>query len=74
VIGGDFNRDSYRVLGNDVAYDNNLRVGTHGKSTLDYMMHVRDREMRTVRGGVEGGYRSDHDAVVAKYKLKDEKK
>lgn len=69
VVGGDFNRDSYRVLGNQVAYDNKLHVGTLGKSTLDYVMHTKDEDIRRIKGRVQRGYESDHDAVVVKYKL-----
>ncbi len=69
IVGGDFNRDSYKVLGNDVKYDNNLHVGTHGKSTLDYVMHVQDKDIATKGSKVVKGFHSDHDAVVVKYRL-----
>lgn len=70
IVGGDFNRDSYRVLGNKVEYDNKLTVGTHGKRTLDYVMHVRNAAVQKLRAAVRGGYASDHDAVVVRYSLK----
>lgn len=70
VIGGDFNRDSYRVLGRDVAYDNDRFEGTHGRSTLDYLMHSRNGQLRRLGGRVQDGYASDHDAVIARYKLR----
>ena len=70
IIGGDFNRDSYRVLGKKVRYDNDLHVGTHGKATLDYVMHLPDEDLRRKGGRVVGGFHSDHDAVVVKYRLK----
>lgn len=70
IIGGDFNRDSYRLFGNKVAYDNDLFVGTHGGSTLDYMMHTRGEGVRKEANRVQGGYKSDHDAVIVKYKIK----
>lgn len=69
VIGGDFNRDSYKVLGDRVAYDNKLHVGTHGHSTLDYMMHTRSDALKRLGGHVERGFASDHDAVVVRYGL-----
>ncbi|MFP2924203.1 peptidoglycan-binding protein [Pyxidicoccus sp. 3LG] len=69
VVGGDFNRNGYKVLGNDVVYDNKLNVGTHGRSTLDYLMHTRDRELEHVRTRYERRLHSDHDAVVATYRL-----
>lgn len=68
IVGGDFNRDSYKVLGNDVAYDNKLNVGTHGKSTLDYLMHTKNG-LKKVSAGVQRGYASDHDAVIARYRF-----
>lgn len=69
VVGGDFNRDSHKVLGNDVAYDNKLNEGTHGRSTYDYLMHTRSAALRKLTGHVEPGFASDHDAVVARYSL-----
>jgi endonuclease/exonuclease/phosphatase family metal-dependent hydrolase len=70
VVGGDFNRDSHRVLGNQVAYDNDRFEGTHGKSTLDYLMHVRGPQLRLKGSRVQGDYFSDHDAVIAGYRLR----
>ena len=70
IVGGDFNRDSYKVLGNQVKYDNKLNVGTHGRSTLDYMMHTPDGSLKSKGARVEHDYRSDHDAVVGQYTLK----
>jgi hypothetical protein len=69
VIGGDFNRDSFKVLGDQVAYDNKLNVGTHGRSTLDYLMHTRGSGLEKLGARVQGGYASDHDAVIARYSL-----
>lgn len=69
IIGGDFNRNHHRVMGNSVAYDNSLREGTHGHATLDYMMHARDKSIQTVDGRVKRGFHSDHDAVVVRYRL-----
>jgi hypothetical protein len=70
IVGGDFNRDSTKVLGNQVKYDNKLNVGTHGRSTYDYLMHVRNKDLVKIGGRVEHGYASDHDAVIARYTLK----
>jgi|GEM_PF-4881203 hypothetical protein len=70
IVGGDFNRDSYKVLGNQVAYDNKLNVGTHGRSTFDYLMHTRNETFKRIGGHIEHGFASDHDAVVAKYRIK----
>ncbi len=69
IIGGDFNRDSYKVLGNKVKYDNKLHVGTHGASTLDYVMHVPNEDLKRTGGRIQGHYASDHDAVVVNYQL-----
>lgn len=69
IIGGDFNRDSYKVLGNKVKYDNKLNVGTHGASTLDYVMHTPHAELKRTGGRIQGDYASDHDAVVVTYQL-----
>lgn len=73
VVGGDFNRNRYKVLGDKVGYDNGAWTGTHGgprSAMFDYLMHVRSPELKNVMGVVDRGYRSDHDAVVAGYKLK----
>ena len=69
IVGGDFNRDSFEVLGHKVAYDNKLNVGTHGHSTYDYLMHTRSPGLKKVEAHVQHGYASDHDAVVARYAL-----
>jgi len=69
IIGGDFNRDSFEVMGRRVVYDNKLNVGTHGGSTLDYVMHTRDPQLHRRGRHVQHGYASDHDAVVARYRL-----
>lgn len=69
IVGGDFNRDSFHVLGKDVKYDNNLNVGTHGQSTYDYLMHTPSKDLHKVEAHVSRGYASDHDAVVATYDL-----
>ncbi|MBK7861904.1 MAG: hypothetical protein IPJ65_25465 [Archangiaceae bacterium] len=69
VVGGDFNRDGAKVLGNHVAYDNSFHVGTHGKrTTYDYLMHAGD--LQKVEAHVHRKYRSDHDAVVASYRFR----
>jgi hypothetical protein len=70
VVGGDFNRNHHKVLGNDVVYDNKLHIGTHGSSTLDYLMHTRDPELKHLRTKYERRLHTDHDAVVATYQLK----
>lgn len=71
VIGGDFNKDSSKVLGNDVGYANKLnRSTTDGGSTLDYLMHTRGNGMKNLNGGVLGGFRSDHHAVRGTYTLR----
>ena len=69
IVSGDFNRDSNHVLGHQVHYDNNIHVGTHGKSTYDYMMHTRGKHLKLLGAHVSHGYASDHDAVVGKYEL-----
>lgn len=69
VVGGDFNRNQHKVLGNQVAYDNNFRESTIGRSTLDYLMHGRNRGLKNLSGGVSRGFASDHDAVVGSYSL-----
>lgn len=70
IVGGDFNRDSYKVLGNQVKYDNKLNEGTHGKSTYDYLMHTPNGSLKSNGAKVKHDYRSDHDAVVGQYTLK----
>lgn len=69
IVGGDFNRDSYRVLGKKVAYDNKLNVGTHGRSTYDYLMHSKHSGLKKEGVKIDHKYASDHDAVVGTYKL-----
>lgn len=69
IVGGDFNRNHYPVLGKNVKYDTSLKEGTHGSATLDYLMHAPDKSIKTVRGRVLRGFNSDHDAVVVKYRL-----
>ncbi len=71
VIGGDFNKDSSKVLGNQVNYANGLhKPTTDGGSTLDYLMHTRDPGLKNLSGGVLGGFRSDHHAVLGTYRLR----
>jgi hypothetical protein len=71
IVGGDFNRDSHKVLGNKVAYDNNLHVATHGRhSTYDYLMHTRSDHLKRIGGHVDTHFRSDHHAVIARYSIK----
>ena len=74
IVGGDFNRDSHKVLGNQVKYASGLNAPTHGNRTLDYLMHVQDDYIRKVGTKVDKQYHSDHNAVVVKYALKKEKK
>lgn len=70
VIGGDFNKDSHKVLGNQVNYANGLnKPTTDGGSTLDYLMHTRTQGLRNLNGGVLDGFRSDHHAVLGTYRL-----
>lgn len=70
IVGGDFNRDSYKVLGNQVKYDNDLNVGTHGRSTYDYLMHTPNGSLKSKGTRVDHGFRSDHDSVVGTYTIK----
>ena len=74
IVAGDFNRNANKVLGTSVSgskvhYDTSIHGHTHGSSTYDYLMSVRDRTMTRIRGWVQGGYASDHDAVVGTYQL-----
>lgn len=69
VVGGDFNRNHYKVLGNDVVYDNKLHIPTHRKSTLDYLMHTRDPELKHRQTKYERALNTDHDAVAVTYTL-----
>ena len=70
IVGGDFNRDSTRVLGNAVKYDNKLNVGTHGHSTFDYLMHTKNAHLQSKGAHVIHGFASDHDEVVGTYDLR----
>lgn len=70
IVGGDFNRDSHKVLGKDVRYASGLDAPTHGKRTLDYVMHTPHDDLRRVGSRAEKGYRSDHNAVIVRYALK----
>lgn len=74
VVGGDFNRDSYRVLGKQVRYDSGLHAKTHGQRTLDYVMHAPDRDIARRGARVERDFRSDHNALVVRYTLDAKKK
>lgn len=69
TITGDFNRNHFKVFGNKVAYDSGLRAGTHGSSTLDYVMHTPNRSIKKVSTHVDRNYASDHNAVVVRYDL-----
>ena len=69
IVGGDFNRDSHKVLGNQVVYDNKLNVGTHGRSTYDYMMHTPSAHLKKRGVRIDHHFKSDHDAVVVRYSL-----
>ncbi len=69
TITGDFNRNHFKMFGNDVAYDSGLHAKTHGRSTLDYVMHTRNPDLRKVRTHVDPGFASDHNAVVVRYDL-----
>lgn len=70
IVGGDFNRDSFKVLGNHVRYDNGLNVPTHGHSTLDYLMHSKGKELVNLGTHVQHGYATDHEAVIGRYRLR----
>ena len=70
VLGGDFNRDSYRVMGDRMKYDNDRFEPTIGKSTLDYLLHSRNGTLQRLDSRVQGGYASDHDAVVARFRIR----
>ncbi len=70
IVAGDFNKNKSKVLGNQLAYDTKLNQATHdGGSTLDYMMHGKKNGLKNVNGGVLGGFRSDHNAVLGTYRL-----
>jgi endonuclease/exonuclease/phosphatase family metal-dependent hydrolase len=70
IVGGDFNRDSFKVLGNQVKYDNKLNVGTHGRSTYDYLMHTPNSSLQSHGAKVDRGFRSDHNSVAVTYTIK----
>ena len=70
IVGGDFNRDSFKVLGDQVKYDNDIHKGTHGRSTYDYIMHTANSALDAKGAKVDKDFRSDHDAVVVTYELK----
>ena len=70
IVGGDFNRNHYKVLGNEVKYDNNIRVGTHGGATLDYLMHTPSKDLKAEGFKIDKNTRSDHDAVIVKYEIR----
>lgn len=67
TISGDFNRSSFKVLGSQVKYDSGLHSGTHGRSTLDYIMHTG--KLRKVSSRVDRNFASDHNMVTVRYDL-----
>lgn len=69
TITGDFNRNHFKVFGNKVAYDSGIRAGTHGSSTLDYVMHTRHESLEKVSNRVDTRFNSDHNAVIVRYDL-----
>ncbi|MBL8955524.1 MAG: peptidoglycan-binding protein [Myxococcaceae bacterium] len=69
TITGDFNRNHFRMFGDEVKYDSGIRAGTHGRSTLDYVMSTRHAELSKVNTRVDRGFESDHNAVVVRYDL-----
>jgi len=69
TITGDFNRNHFKAFGNQVAYDSNIHVGTHGGSTLDYVMHARNEALKKLSTRVDDHFASDHNAVVVRYDL-----
>ena len=69
VITGDFNRNQFPVLGKQVRYDSGLHANTHGRATLDYVMHTPDRHLRKVGTHVDNHFASDHNGVVVRYDL-----
>ena len=71
IVGGDFNRDSFKVLGNQVAYEQQASTwAPTGSSTYDYLMHTPHGSLKSKGARVDHDYRSDHDAVVGQYTLK----
>jgi hypothetical protein len=69
TISGDFNRNHFKVLGDKVVYASGLHADTHGKSTLDYVMHTRNSGLKKVSTRVDRNYASDHNAVIVRYDL-----
>jgi hypothetical protein len=69
TISGDFNRNHFKVFGDGVAYDSGLHAGTHGRATLDYVMHTRNEDLKKVRTRVDSGFASDHNAVIVRYDI-----
>lgn len=69
TITGDFNRNHFKVFGNKVDYDSGLKAGTHGRSTLDYVMSNRHEALRKVSNRVDNNFASDHNAVIVRYDL-----
>lgn len=69
TISGDFNRNQFKVLGDKVVYASGLHGDTHGRSTLDYVMHTRHEALKKVSTRIDKGYRSDHNAVMVRYDL-----
>jgi hypothetical protein len=72
VVGGDMNRSRVRFLGDEVDYDNDFAVPTHGDELFDYLCH-RDSDgvaLERVGREVVRGFNSDHDAFVAEYALR----
>lgn len=69
TITGDFNRNHFKVLGNKVEYASGLHGGTHGKSTLDYVMNTKHRDLKKVSTHIDRNYASDHNGVTVRYDL-----
>ena len=46
-----------------------LRAGTHGKSTLDYVMHTRHDALKKLSNKIDTRFASDHNAVVVRYDI-----
>jgi hypothetical protein len=71
IVGGDINRSRVRFLGDEVVYDNDFAVPTHGRHLFDYLCHRSsdDVAIHRVRREVVRGFNSDHDAFVAGYAL-----
>ncbi len=69
TITGDFNRNHFKVFGNKVDYDSGIRAGTHGSSTLDYVMSSKHKGLKKVSSKVDTHYASDHNGVTVRYDL-----